>query len=159
MAKPDLHSAAGGEVADQHGHSHDEDRGQGGLQAQGNAADDDSGGAGLGGVGELLGGLVSIGGVVLSEVADGAAPNQAAQNGHIYPHLAVQDKVGQRGGQNGRQDCGSISTSAQGAQQRLLGGILLGFDQEGAEDGTHYAAHSQQHGKQQAAPTIAAHSA
>ena len=43
----DLHAAAGGEVADQHRSRHDQDGGQSGLQTQGDAADDDGGGAGL----------------------------------------------------------------------------------------------------------------
>ena len=33
---------------------------------------------------QLLGGLVGVGGVVLGEVADGAAANQAAQDGNVH---------------------------------------------------------------------------
>ena len=42
------------------------------------------GGAGLGGVAsQLLRGLVGVGGVVLGEVADGAAADEAAQDGDV----------------------------------------------------------------------------
>src|SRR5699024_4683763 len=57
--------AAGGEVGDQDGHGHDEDGGDGGHHAQGDAADDDGGGASLRGSGQLLGGLVVVGSEVL----------------------------------------------------------------------------------------------
>ena len=43
---------------------------------------------------QLLGGLVGVGGVVLGEVADGAAANQAAEDGNVDAHVA-HDDIGQ----------------------------------------------------------------
>ena len=48
--------------------------------------------AGLRGVGQLLGGLIGVGGVVLGEVADGAAADQAAARMATYtPQLPIDE--------------------------------------------------------------------
>ena len=56
--------------------------------AEGDAADDGGGGAGLGGVREGLGGLVGVGGIVLGDVAYGAARGKAAEDGDEYANPA-----------------------------------------------------------------------
>ena len=155
----DLHAAAGGEVADQHRSRHDQDGGQSGLQTQGDAADDDGGGAGLGGGRQLLSGLIGIRGVILGEVADGAAADQTAEDGHINAHVPIQNEIGQGRRQDGGENSGGVSAGPQALQQGLLGGVLLSLHQEGADDGADDAAHGQGHGQQQAAPAVAAHSA
>ncbi len=117
--------AAGGEIAHQHGHGYDEDGSQGRLQPQRDTADDDGGRAGLRGVGQFLRGRISIGGVVFSEIADGATPNQAAaEDGHENAPLVLsQDQVAQHGGHDGGEHGGGVGAGAQALQQSGLGGV------------------------------------
>ena len=143
--------AAGGQEGDDDGDADDHDGGGGGLHAQGDAADDGGGGAGLGGVGQGLGGLIGIGGVVLGEVADGAAGHQARQDGDVGAPGAHQE-VGHRGADDGGQHGGGVGALAQGGQQGLLGGLLPGADQEGAEHGAHHAHHGDHQGQQDGVP-------
>mgnify|MGYP007025180156 CR=1 FL=1 len=151
-------AAASGKVAHQHRRGHDQNGGQSGLQSQGNAADDDGGGAGLGGGGQFLGGLVRVRSVVLGEVADGAAADEAAEDGDVHAP-AAQDEIGQGSRQHGRQHGGGVGAGAQALEQGLLGGVLLGLHQERAQDGADNAAHGQSHRQQHAVKAVSAHGA
>ena len=96
--------AACGEVGDQDGHRHDQDGGDGGHQAQGNAADDDGSGAGLGSGGQLFGGLIVIRGKILGEVADESTADQTAEDGNEDAPAVVlraENEVAQGGGHDG----------------------------------------------------------
>ncbi len=150
--------AAGGEVAQQHGGRHNQDGGQGGQDTQGNTADDDGGGAGLGS-GQLLSGLIGVRGVILREVADGAAADETAEDGHINAHVPIQNEIGQGRRQDGGQHSGGVSTGTQALQQGFLRGVFLGLHQEGTHDGADNAGDGQRHRQQQSAPAVAAHSA
>ena len=92
-------------------------------------------GTGLRGGGQLLGGLIGVRGVVLREVANGTAPASPQRDGGVDAPVA-QDEPGQRRGGQGGQGGRQIGPGTQGAQQGLLGGVLLCLDEEGAHDGT-----------------------
>ena len=89
-----LRSAAGGKEADQGGRRHDQDGDEGGLEAQGDAADDDGGRACLRSGRQLLGGLVGIGGVVFGEIADGTAAHQTGQDDATEHARVAQGELG-----------------------------------------------------------------
>src|SRR5699024_2951079 len=80
--------AAGGQEGDDNARAHNENGGDGGQHAEGETADDGGGGAGLGGSGQALSGLICIRSVILGKVADGTAADKAAQNGHIHAPVA-----------------------------------------------------------------------
>ena len=93
-----------------------QDGGDGGQHTQRDAADNHGGRTGLRGGGQPLGGLIGVGGVIFGEVADGAAPGQSGQNGHIHSPVAQQE-VGEGGGGDGGE---AVSyTHLYGAQRRL----------------------------------------
>ena len=149
--------AARGKVADENGGGNDQNGGQRGLETEGDAADDDRGRAGLGSRGELLGGLVGVGGVILGKVADGAAADQTAEDGDIDApaRLAEKEKAegsGEHGGENGR----GVGAGAEALEQRLLRGVFLRLDEEGADDRADDADNGESHGQQHAGKTVAA---
>src|SRR5699024_10821199 len=109
---------------------------------QGQTADDGSAGPGLGGLSQLTGGLVGVRGVVLGEIADGAAACQTTEDGHVHAP-AAQQEVGEGGGDDGGQHGSGVGAPAQGGQQLPLGGSLFGADEEGADDGAQNAYHGQ----------------
>ena len=156
----EVRSAAGGEEADDDSGADDQDGSHGGLEAQGDAADDDGGGTGLGGRGQLLGGLIVVGGVVLGEVADGGAADQAAEDGHVDTPAVVggaEDESAEGSGQDRAQDSGGVSAGAQALEQAQLGGVFLGLHQEGADQGADDAADGQSQRQEHAGPAVAGH--
>ena len=129
-----LDSARAGE-AGHNGNADDDNRNGGGHHAQGKAADNDGGGAGLGGLGKLLGGLIGIRGVVFGEIADQVAGQQADEDrdekaGLLPAEGILDEEVG------GHRDdgAGDVGAFAEGAQQAALAGVLAGLDEEGADD-------------------------
>ena len=149
--------AARGKVADENGGSNDQNGGQRGLETEGDAADDDRGRAGLGSRGELPGGLIGVGGVILGEVADGAAADQTAEDGDVNApaRLAEKEKAegsGEHGGENGR----GVGAGAETLEQSLLGSIFLRLDEEGADDGADDADNGESHGQQHTGEAVAA---
>ncbi|CAN4071909.1 YozE SAM-like domain-containing protein, partial [Dysosmobacter welbionis] len=69
--------------------------------------------AGLGGGRQLLSGLIGIRGVILGEVADGAAADQTAEDGHINAHVPIQNEIGQGRRQDGGENSGGVSAGPQ----------------------------------------------
>ncbi len=140
-------ATAGQEEGQQDAHGHDDDGQCGGEHTQAKTADDDGGGAGLALAAQLLGGLVGVGGVVLGGLADEHAGHQAGQNGDIQaPVLDAQQVPHQEEGDDGDQHGGQVGAAGQGLQQGALVGVLLGLDEEGADDGADDAHGRHDHG-------------
>ena len=145
------HAGAGRAAAEEEGqqdaHRHDDDGHCGGQHAQTQAADDDGGGTGLALAAQLLGGLIGVGGIVLGGLADQHAGHQAGQDGHIQaPVLQAQQGPHQEEGDDGDQDRGQVGAAGQRLQQSALVGVLLGLDEEGADDGADDAHGRHDHG-------------
>ena len=153
----DRGGAACAEVAEQDGDGDNQNGSHGGLQAQGDTADDDRSGAGLGSRGQLLGGLVVVRGVVLGEVADGAAADEAAEDGDVNAPavlLGSENEVGQGQGEHSGEGGSRVGAGAQALEQGHLGSVFLRLDEEGANQRADNAADSQRNGQQHAAPAI-----
>ena len=143
--------AAGGQEGHNDGDGDDDNGSGGGIHAQRDSADDGGGGAGLGGVGQILGGLVGVRGVVLGEVADGASAHQTGQNGDVGAP-GTHEPVGERGGRHGGQNGSGVGALAEGGEQGALVGVLPGADEEGADDRAHHAHHGHQQRQQHGVP-------
>src|SRR5690606_38301783 len=120
---------------------HDGDhREGGGPHALGDAGDDQGGGTGLGLAGNLLDGLVGVGGEPLGDLADEPADDQAGDDGdpdaHPVVDLVAEDPVGQPGDADGRGDHGEVGAPVE--RRRQVVGVLR-LDQEGAHDGGQHA--------------------
>ena len=153
----DRGGAACAEVAEQDSDGNDQNGSHGGLQAQRDTADDDRGGAGLGSGGQLLRGLIVVRGVVLGEVADGAAADQAAEDRNVDAPavlLGSENQVGQGQGEHSGKGGSRVGAGAQALEQGHLGGVFLRLDEEGADQRADNAANGQRDGQQHAAPAV-----
>ena len=140
-------SAAGQEECQQDADRHDDDGHGGGQHTQAQTADDDGSGAGLALAAQLLGGLIGVRGIVLRGLADEHAGHQAGQDGHIQaPVLQTQQGPDQEERNNGDEDSGQVGAPGQRLQQCTLVGVLLGLDEERADDGADDAHRRHDHG-------------
>ena len=153
----DRGGAACAEVAEQDSNRDDQDGGHGGLQAQRDAADDDRSRASFGSGGQLLRGLIVVRGVVLGEVADGAAADEAAEDGDVNAPavlLGSENEVGQGQGEHSGEGGSRVGAGAQALEQGHLGGVFLRLDEEGTDQRADNAANGQRDGQQHTAPAI-----
>ncbi len=148
---------AGAEEADYYSGADNEDGGERGLHAERKTADDDGCRAGLGRGGKLLGGLVVIGGVILGEVTDSAAADKAAEDGNIYAPavlVSAEDEIAKGNSYKSGKNSGGIGAGAEALEKAELGGVFLGLNEEGADEGADYTGYGESYGKEHAVPGI-----
>ena len=139
--------AAGQEERQQDADRHDDDGHCGGQHTQTQTADDDGGGTGLALAAQLLGGLKGVGGVIFGGLTDEHAGHQTGQDRYVQtPVLDTQQLPDEEEGDDGDKHGGEVGAAGQSLQQRALVGVLLGLDEEGADDGADNAHRRHDHG-------------
>ena len=101
----------------------------GGNHAQTHAVDDDGCRASLGAFGQLLCGLVGMGGVVFCDFADNYASYKAGDHGKGHlPPVGEAQHIEYAEGDQGNEHCGKVGAAAQGPKEVLQGSAFLGTD-------------------------------